>query len=166
MSFSSQQQGGISLGPPQYGRLIAVTNFVPVAGVNPLDDGLPHSFNRIIGQQYLYVRNETTGFEWQVPLRGGSNQNSNGFIGSPYDTSANYIVTDATRNCTVTGLPPSTTSLYINRYQVNTSAPDSKQYTLEYSPYTLIPPKITLTGGGPIGNQTIHMETQYYRGMF
>lgn len=166
MSFSSQQQGGISFGPPLYRQWEAITEFVPSAGVNPLDDGLPHPFNRIIGLQFLHVSNLTTNFEWYIPLSGGSNQNSNGFIGSPYDNSSNYIVTNTPKNCTVVGLPPSTTSMYTNRYQVTTSAPDSKQYILEYSPYTLVQPRITLTAGGPIGNQTIHMEIKYYRGWF
>lgn len=163
MSFSSGPQGGTSYSVPRYNRLVATTLFVPVAGANPLDDNAPHLFNRIAGLQYLTVRNEATDFEWKITLNGGSNNNSGGYLG-PYDPSSVYYIASppVPRKCTVTPLTASPTSNYLNRFQIDTSAPDSRQYILEYSPYNLVQPRITLVGPD-IGNATVTMETEYFR---
>lgn len=161
MSFTSGPQGGISFGVPQYKEYIATTTFTPISSVNPLDDNLPHLFNRILGLQYLSVLNQNTGFEWKLDLSGGWSKNADGSIGS-YSTSSNYIVVSRPFNCTYTSLSSSPTSFYQNRFQVDTLAPDSRQYILEYSPFTLVQPRITLVGPD-IGNEIVTVATRYYR---
>jgi hypothetical protein len=161
MSYTSGPQGGISFGVPRYRQYIAKTPFVPISSVNPLDDNQPHLFNRILGKQYLSVLNESTGFEWKLELEGGWSKNADGSIGS-YSTSSNYTIVSKPYNCTYTPLLPTTNSFYQNRFQIDTSSPDSRQYILEYSPFTLVQPRITLVGPD-IGNATVDVNTTYYR---
>lgn len=162
MAFSSGPQGGISFSTPRYKNYYAITTFDSDGVNNPLDDHLPHDFNRILGQQILTVRNKSTGFVWSIQLDGGTNALSNGYIGS-YDNSATYGITAIPEGCQVvlvTSPVPSTPR--INRFRVTTENPDNKVYLLEYSPYTNINPLITLETG-TIGNADLELKTMYSR---
>lgn len=162
MAYSSGPQGGYSFSTPRYRTFRAVTEFLSNGVTNPLDDHLAHEFNRIIGQQTLTVRNTTTGFTWSIELDGGSNALSNGYVGS-FDPSANYVVMNPF-NCLVTPIfvPPPTT-VRLNRFQITTSAPDSKVYILEYSPFPNVLPLITLVAPSTLTTQSLELVTTYSR---
>lgn len=160
--YSFGPQGGQAILYPVYREYEATTIFSPVAGANPLDNNLPHQFNRIIGQQQLFVNNTSTGFVWSISLIGGSNVLSNGYIGS-FDPSANYYLTKNPFNAQVTGIPTLPLDTRINRFQVNTAAPDNKSYILSYSPYPNVNPTIELVAPSTIGNATLELKTVYIR---
>jgi hypothetical protein len=162
--YSGVVQGGESLSAPKW------INWAPVVvfgnGVtNPLDTNTAQSYTRIVGQQDLIVTNLSTGFTWGIlNLQGGSNNLNNGYIGS-FDPSANYVIADGPFNCTVTYITsPPPTDLRVNRWTVVTNAPDSRTYTIAYSPYTGVPPTITLNAGStPLGTQQLQVKTKYVR---
>jgi len=161
-SFSSGPQGGISFGAPRYKIYKALTNFASSGGVNPLDAHTPLPFNRIIGIQELVVVNETTGFTWIIELEGGTNGLSNGYIGA-YDQSNNYNITEAVLNCSFQALTPPTNTTRVNQFQITTAAPDSKIYTLAYSPFPNVLPTITLNTPYALGAQSLKLITKYAR---
>lgn len=162
MAFSFGTQGGTSYSVPAYTKYDAQTIFPPSGGMNPLDSHTAQPFNRIIGPQTLVVTNSGTGFTWSIDLEGGSNTLSNGYVGM-YNQASNYIITSE-KNCTVVGISsPLPTTTRLNRFQITTSAPDSKVYVLQYSPFTGVFPTITLNAPSVIGANTLTLNTYYIR---
>jgi hypothetical protein len=155
--------GGMSFTRPSYERFVADTQFTNVAGVNPLDDHQPHSFQRIIGLQYLLFKNLTAGTYWKIALEGGFNRLNNGYIGA-FDRQANYSLggNPLPVNCTVVQLPPVNTLTHIVQFMV-TDTSNNFQYLLTYSPYVGVQPTIELQAPSTLGAQNIVVETQYYK---
>ena len=154
--------GGNGLLVPNYIVYKAKTDFTPDPS-NPLDDNLPHEFNRIVGLQTLRVKNLTTGFEWAVSLNGGTPAIDNGYLGA-YDAASNYGMSNP-YNCTFTYIPPAIpTTLRVNVFQINTAAPDNRTYILRYSPFNTVKPTITLDPlSPPLGAQALELTTAYAR---
>ena len=159
--LSFTESGGNGILVPNYVTLRAKTQFI-AAPTNPLDDNLPHTYNRIAGIQTLYVKNLTTGFVWSISLVGGSNALNNGYLGA-FDASANYGVTDR-YNCTATYInPPFPATLRVNSFTIVTNPPDNRTYIVSYSPFQSVLPQITLQPGNPLGPQSLELTTVYAR---
>lgn len=162
MSTVFVESGGNGLLVPSYVTLRAKTSFL-ANPTNPLDDNLPHTYNRIIGIQTLVVKDLTTNFVWTADFQGGANLLNNGYLGS-FDASTNYGVFGS-YNCTVTPIPPPIpASLRVSNFRVNTFAPDNRTYFLSYSPFYGVLPTITLDlASPPLGTDSLELITVFAR---
>jgi hypothetical protein len=167
--YSSGPQGGISFNAPILDRRTSVTTFQSDGVNNPVDDNAPHAFPRIVGLQMLIVTRYSGGlpaFTWILELAGGYNANSNGYIGS-FDPSANYIVTSEPlpTNSSITYLNAGPTPVFTTNIEVQTTdaAVGNPTYTLSYSPYALVQPKIILNAPFALGADNLEVKTVYYR---
>lgn len=162
--FSSGVSGGISYNVPAIKSLKAITNFTSNGISNPLDDHLPHLFNRIVGNQMLIVKNLTTGYVWIITLTGGICPNNTGYIIYTNGAANYYITFDTIIGCTViqpNALVP--IDARTNLFEIHTPAADgNKVYYLRYSPFTEVQPTITLAVG-TLGAQSLLVQTNFIR---
>lgn len=164
MSYSFGTWGGMSFSAPRY--LVQHANTTYGNGVsNPLSDGMPHDFNRIIGQQLIKITNRGSGAFMEFSIAGGSNTNANGYIGQ-IENSANYVMTGVQKNCTITPLAFIPTDVRINRYQVtHTTENTILDFNLSFSPFATYLPTIqaTVASVGNLATVIVDIEITFVR---
>mgnify|MGYP003564344101 CR=1 FL=1 len=143
-----QQPTGISLGVPTY---------YPIQFNFPFSFGAVPSpqvpFTRVGGLQVINVTNNAVlgGQTFTIDVSGGFNSNSNGYLTSFYDRSANYMGQNS-KNCIVTST--TTNVLDITDVFGNT-------WQLTFSPLATVQPYLVQTGGVPVADGTINLV--FYR---